>query len=205
MSHNKKETENTFFSGVGLYNPKNGFNIGGSIRAAAAFNSSFLVSSGVRHKEFKTDFRNMDADLGRKRIPCFIGVDSLLPFIPYDTVPVAIERSDDGVSLPNFQHPRRAFYIFGPEDGAISDDILNVCHHKVYIPSSSLNLQVCVHLVLYDRFVKAEKSKEEAYPKCPDCGSDHCKIVENPPVFSDNGWMHCNACNFEGDTSTFIN
>lgn len=207
MAHNKKETLDTMFCGVGLCNPRNGYNIGGVIRAIGAFNVSFLASSGTRYKELKSDFRNMDTEMARKRIPCFLGVNSLHDFIPHDCVPVAIEKNGvDDQSLIDFEHPRRAFYIFGPEDGSVSEDLLDVCQHKVYIPTASLNLQVCVHIVLYDRLVKMMKKNIETIDcvKCPECGSIHHKVVESPPVYTENDWYHCNACGYEADANAFM-
>lgn len=207
MAHNKKETPDTMFCGIGLYNPRNGYNIGGVIRAIGAFNASFLATSGNRYKELKSDFRNMDTEMARKKIPCFIGVNSLHDFIPHDCVPVAIEKNGvDDQSLTDFVHPRRAFYIFGPEDGSVPNDLLNVCKHKVYVPTSSLNLQVCVHIVLYDRLFKMMNTEVETVdcPECPECGSNHCKEVENPPVYTGNVWYHCNACGFEADGNAFV-
>ena len=47
-------------------------------------------------------------------------------------------------------------YIFGPENGSISDDILDHCTHKVMIPTmASLNLGMTVNIVMYDRLAKA--------------------------------------------------
>lgn len=69
-------------------------------------------------------------------------------------IPVAIEVGGSQ-SLPYFEHPENAFYIFGPEDGSIPPQILRKCHHVVAIPTSQcLNLAVAVSTVLYDRIAK---------------------------------------------------
>jgi tRNA(Leu) C34 or U34 (ribose-2'-O)-methylase TrmL len=72
-----------------------------------------------------------------------------------DYIPVAIEIGGSQ-NLAYFQHPRKAFYIFGPEDGSLPPQILRKCHHHVMIPTlHCLNLAVTVSTVLYDRYAKA--------------------------------------------------
>ena len=49
----------------------------------------------------------------------------------------------------------RATYIFGPEDGTLSQDTINCADSVVFIPArSSLNLAASVNVVLYDRQAK---------------------------------------------------
>lgn len=197
MSRNSKETNYTNFCGVGLYNTLNGFNIGSAIRAAGAFNASFVAVSGQRYKSRSSDFRCMDTELARKRIPIFMGVDSLIPFVPYETEIVLLERDDTAVSLPDFVHPRRALYVFGPEDGAIDATVFkDMPTKKVYIPSEySMNLAACVYMTLYDRIAK-KKSFNVDVIKCPSCGSDHTKSLSELTEDGKIG-MHCNACSHD--------
>jgi len=188
MAHNHMETPNTHFCGVGLVNPKNPFNIGAVMRAAGCFNASFLVAQGTRYKDNKADFRNMDVEQARKRMPCFLGVLNILDYVPYDTQIVALERCQGATSLPEFIHPRRALYVFGPEDGAVSEDILKAAQHKVYVPSNgSMNLGACAYTVLYDRASKSS-AFSGTQPDCPSCGNYITKVVEG------NNWKCC-ACN----------
>ncbi len=59
--------------------------------------------------------------------------------------------------LPAFEHPDNAFYMFGPEDGSLSESHLAMCDEVVYIPTlSSLNLAVTANIVLYDRLAKSQ-------------------------------------------------
>jgi tRNA(Leu) C34 or U34 (ribose-2'-O)-methylase TrmL len=72
---------------------------------------------------------------------------------PY--TPVAVEVRDNAEPLPQFEHPERALYVFGPEDGSLNRGILTVCHRFVVIPTTScLNLAAAVNVVLYDRLAK---------------------------------------------------
>jgi tRNA(Leu) C34 or U34 (ribose-2'-O)-methylase TrmL len=197
MAHNSKETNDTNFFGIGLHNPKNPFNIGAVLRAAGCFNSSFVAASGNRYKENKGDFRNMDTEFARKRIPLFLGVNSILDFVPYDAEIVVLERTQNAISLNDFQHPRRAFYIYGPEDGCVPTEMLqNHSFTSVYIPSNgSLNLASACYITLYDRQVKSHSFAVES-THCPNCNSNHIKTVSELNI---NGEMiyHCNACGNE--------
>lgn len=190
MAHNKLETPHTHFCGVGLINPKNPFNIGGVIRACGCFDASFVVVQGTRFKESKADFRHMDVEQARKRIPCFLGVSNVLDYVPYDCEIVAVERCDQSISLPEFRHSRRSFYLLGPEDGALDDAILARSKYKISIPSNgSMNLGACAYTILYDRIAKS-KDFSGNQPDCPSCGNYFTKIV------FENNWKCC-ACNHE--------
>lgn len=81
--------------------------------------------------------------------------------MPNDCTPVAVELTDDAVDLSTFVHPERACYIFGPENGSISEEILKKCQHVVKIPTTmSLNLGMTVNIVMYDRLAKITRNKE---------------------------------------------
>lgn len=198
MAHNSKETDDTHFFGIGMFSPRNGFNIGSAIRAAGNFNASFLVASGRRYNvtdprtgHRKSDYKNTDTEQVRKKIPCFIGVDNLLDFVPFSCETVVLERDESAIALPDFVHPRRAFYIFGPEDGTVPPEITAKCDHKVYIPSTgSMNLAHAITVALYDRGSKASSFNVSEW-NCPTCGSQFYKAV-NDEVF------HCNSCGHEG-------
>ena len=195
MSQNKKETSYTQYADVALQNPLNGFNIGGALRATGAYDGAFLVATGTRYKARNSDFRPMDAEMARKRMPLFLGVPDLASHVPYDCEVVMIERDATSQSLVDFVHPRRALYVFGPEDGAVDTKFIpeGTISHKVYIPSTySLNLSACVYTVLYDREAK-KKIWDVNTIHCPVCNSDHTKeLTEESGV-----GYHCNACGHE--------
>ena len=74
---------------------------------------------------------------------------------PAGYAPVAVEFMDNTESLWNFDHPDRAVYVFGPEDGSIEHSVLAQCRSVVCIPSRfCLNLAAAVNIVLYDRMCK---------------------------------------------------
>lgn len=136
------------YAGIGLVQPKTSINIGSVLRAAGCFGAAMVAVSGRRYKKALTDTM-----CAYRHLP-LIQVDDVRLVIPYDCVPVAIERRDDGIPLPAYKHPQRAFYIFGPEDGEVPRDVRESCRDTVYIPSGSLNLAAAVNVVLYDRAAK---------------------------------------------------
>lgn len=82
-------------------------------------------------------------------------------YIPYDCVPVAIELATDAIPLPEYKHPERAFYIFGPEDSSLGEKTYSWCRDKVYIPMKyCANLAATVNMVLYDRSMKQYLSEK---------------------------------------------
>jgi tRNA(Leu) C34 or U34 (ribose-2'-O)-methylase TrmL len=92
-----------------------------------------------------------------RHIPVVRG-DDLHAMIPFDTVPVAIDLVDGAVELPAYQHPLRAFYVFGPEDGTLGRSVLEWCEHRVVVPTRHcMNLAATVNVVLYDRMAKAHR------------------------------------------------
>jgi len=84
-----------------------------------------------------------------------IRASSLKDVIPFDCVPVAIDLIEGARSLPDYTHPERAFYVFGPEDGTLGRAVTDWCRDVVSIPTAGcMNLAACVNVVLYDRLCK---------------------------------------------------
>lgn len=133
---------------MGLFNPKTPANIGSVLRSCNNFQVSLLSIEGTR-------FERASTDTGKswRHIPMLRG--NLKDFIPYNCVPVAVDLVPDAENLVDFDHPERAYYIFGPEDGTLGKHILDWCPKKVYIPTNHcMNLAQAVNVVLYDRMFK---------------------------------------------------
>jgi tRNA(Leu) C34 or U34 (ribose-2'-O)-methylase TrmL len=131
---------------VGLYNPRNQFNVGSVLRAAQCFNANLVVLQGKRYQRAGTDTMN-----GYKSVP-LVHTEDLFSSIPYRWTPIAVEIVNfESTSLPKFKHPNSAFYIFGPEDGSLPKEVLDKCKEVVSIPSGVLNLAAAVNIILYDR------------------------------------------------------
>jgi len=145
------------FAAIGLHNPKSPGNIGGALRAAHCYGAKLVVVAGNRHE--KRAIRDpMNTPDAWKQIPT-IATDDVFNHLPYDCVPVAVDLVDDATALPSFQHPARAFYIFGPEDGTLGKAVLDRCALRVMIPTvNCMNLAATVNVVLYDRIAKAMRS-----------------------------------------------
>lgn len=141
------------YAAIGLMRPKDVHNVGSVLRAAFCYGAELVAIQGDR-----TPVRSsQDTPQAWRHIPVLRGND-LRAFIPYDAVPVAVDLVDDAISLPAFQHPQRAYYIFGPEDGTLGRDTLDWCHKRVMVPTRMcMNLAATVNVILYDRMAKAER------------------------------------------------
>lgn len=135
---------------IGLDNPKDPNNIGSALRAGGVYGVAMIVASGSRYKRAATDTRS------QHMYTPFLQVENLKDVIPFDCVPVAIDLIDGAISLVEYKHPERAFYIFGPEDGMLGKRITSWCRDTVYVPTNGcMNLAATVNVVLYDRMAKS--------------------------------------------------
>jgi tRNA(Leu) C34 or U34 (ribose-2'-O)-methylase TrmL len=141
------------FTSIGLVRPKDVKNVGAVLRAAYCYNVSMVAIQGDR-----TPVRShVDTPQAWRHIPVLRG-DNLLALIPFDAVPVAVDLVEGATPLPSFQHPQRAFYVFGPEDGTLGKAVLDWCPHRVMVPTRMcMNLAATVNVVLYDRLAKADR------------------------------------------------
>lgn len=137
---------------IGLINPKSPSNVGAVLRAAGCYEAEQVFFTGTRYlnaKKYHTDTKNVV-----ERIPLTC-VDDLATAKPDGATVVVIELIEGATPLHEFVHPENAFYIFGPEDGSISKDVLNWCDEVVYIPTvGCMNLAATCNVVLYDRQAK---------------------------------------------------
>ncbi|MGK0499763.1 MAG: tRNA(Leu) C34 or U34 (ribose-2'-O)-methylase TrmL [Oceanicoccus sp.] len=142
------------YSCIGLYNPKSPENVGSVMRAAGCYGVNSVFYTGNRYnyaKPFYTDTQKV-----YEKLP-LIAVEDLEATVPLGCVPVAVELVEGAKPLPNYKHPARAFYIFGPEDGTLSKKITGFCSDTIYIPTTGcMNLAATVNVVLYDRLAKGD-------------------------------------------------
>lgn len=67
---------------------------------------------------------------------------------------MGVEIVDDAIDLPSYHHPRCAAYVFGPERGVLSPDLLARCTSVVRIPTRfSVNVGIAGAIVMYDRLL----------------------------------------------------
>ena len=138
---------------IGLSNPKSPTNVGAVMRAAGCFNASEVFYTGKRYARaarFHTDTKN-----NSRHIP-LTAVESLLSCAPNNAKIICVELVEGATCLPDYIHPENAYYIFGPEDGSLRQDIINAADAVVYIPTvGCLNLAATVNVLLYDRAAKS--------------------------------------------------
>lgn len=138
---------------IGLCNPKSPGNVGGVMRAAGCYGVNAVRYTGRRYEraaKFQEDTKN-----AVNSIP-LLAVDSLVDNLPEDIKIVSVEFARGATALPEFVHPHRALYIFGPEDGSISQNVLDQSDAVVYVPTiGCMNLAATVNVVLYDRLAKS--------------------------------------------------
>ena len=128
-----------------LENPRNLFNIGAAVRAAAAAGAAGVVNTG-----------NLDP-WKPAALTSGVGLQFALPVANSEELPlcgrplVAVDLGGD--ALPVFHIPNRALLAFGTERQGLSKELLGVADHRVSIPMengvSSLNLATSVAVVLY--------------------------------------------------------
>jgi tRNA(Leu) C34 or U34 (ribose-2'-O)-methylase TrmL len=144
---------NNSLASIGLINPKSPTNVGAVMRAAGCYRVDSVFYTGDRYlraARFSTDTKNVS-----QRIP-LAGVASLLDCIPANAQLVCVEFVEGAIPLPEYRHPDHAFYIFGPEDGTIDQEIIDRADAVVYVPTvGCMNLAASVNVVLYDRLAKS--------------------------------------------------
>lgn len=137
------------YSIIAAHRPKDMHNFAGMMRAAHCYDVKMLVLGDDRYQ-----FSPPNTTKAERSIP-LLRVKNIFDALPYDCVPVAVDIISGAVPLPEYNHPQRAFYIFGPEDGTLGAEITKKCRDVVYIPTKfCMNLAATTNVVLYDRFSK---------------------------------------------------
>ena len=147
---------------IGLINPKSPDNVSSIMRSAGNFQVESVFYTGKRYP--RALMRNPDIPDMRRRIGQTIPlyeVDCLLASARVNTKIVCVEFAENAIALPEFQHPENAFYVFGPEDGNISQDVIDKADAVVYVPTvGCMNLSATVNVLLYDRLAKSFQQME---------------------------------------------
>lgn len=138
---------------VHLIEPKYAHNVGGALRACSVLGAGSLTWTGDRFgfdalKRLPREER-MKA---YRHVSCGAMAETDLEVQAVDLTPVCVELVEGAERLPDFEHPDRALYVFGPEDGGVPKSVRRHCHRFVEIPGRScLNLAAAINVVLYDR------------------------------------------------------
>lgn len=142
---------------IGLCNPKSPTNVGAIMRAVGCYQADQVIYTGVRFDratKYQTDTHNT-----RDTVP-LNQVEDIVESMPDGMQLVCVEFVEGATPLPEFQHPKQAIYLFGPEDGSISQSLVDEADHVVYIPTRGcMNLSASVNVLLYDRLAKSDCRK----------------------------------------------
>lgn len=142
-----------------LVNPKYPRNVGAVLRTCSAYGIDDLRYSGYRMDKALSELSRLPRE---ERMKGYKDVTWGKDDRPFDEfverrgyTPIAIEVRENAEMLHTFDHPENALYVFGPEDGGLTNVTLRHCHRFVAIPTlRCLNLATAVSTVLYDRHVK---------------------------------------------------
>lgn len=136
---------------VGLLNPKSPSNVGAVLRAVGCFEGDGVFYTGerfARAARFHTDTRRVGDAIAPQWVDCLAAARG-------DCSLVCVDWVEGATALPDFVHPPRAFYAFGPEDGTLDQALVDRADAVVYVPTTGcLNLAAAVNVVLYDREAK---------------------------------------------------
>ena len=147
---------------IGLINPKSPDNVHSVMRASGNYGVDGVFYTGRRYSSALE--RNPNApNISRKvskNIP-LSEVTCLLDEVSEDTKIVCVELAENAIALPEYEHPDNAFYIFGPEDSTIAQDVIDRADAVVYVPTiGCMNLSATVNVLLYDRLMKSYQGIE---------------------------------------------
>ena len=150
---------------IGLVNPKSPENVNSVLRSAGNYGVGHVFYTGSRYPRavrLNPDIPHMSRKVGED-IP-LSGVESLIDNVPLDMKIVCVEFAENAIPLPAYQHHENAFYIFGPEDNSITQDIINQADDVVYVPTNGcMNLSATVNVLLYDRLAKSFSSSTDGF------------------------------------------
>lgn len=141
---------------IGLVNPKSPDNVSSVMRAAGNYQVDSILYTGTRYPR-ALSYQARSVDMSRKvsKGVSVSGVECLINSVPEGMSIICVELVVNAIPLPEFEHPENAFYIFGPEDGSISQDIIDKADSVVYVPTiGCMNLAASVNVLLYDRLAK---------------------------------------------------
>lgn len=172
---------------VALVDPKYDFNVAQAVRIASCygvpqvwFNGDRVALEGSKEhrlprEERMKGYREVDICHGEYFFDAFSS----------DVTPVGVELTPSSENLIYFEHPEKALYVFGPEDGGLGKVERRHCHRIIQIPTRHcLNLSMAVGTVLYDRHYKRVLAGLESPHGVAD--AEGRGFVDNPTQLADD-------------------
>lgn len=142
---------------IGLTNPKSPSNVGAVMRAAGCYQVDAVYYTGQRYAraaKFNTDTKRAADRIPLLALGSFFDLNQ--EHNTNGAALVCVELVEGAQPLPEFVHPENAFYVFGPEDGTLSQALINQSDAVIYVPTiGCMNLAATVNVVLYDRLAKS--------------------------------------------------
>ena len=142
---------------IGLVNPKSPNNVHSVMRAAGNFCVDNVFYTGRRYpKALRLNPNSPDMSRKVSQTVPLTSVFSLLGAVSKGMKVICIELAENAIPLTEFEHPSDAFYVFGPEDSTIRQDLIDKADAVVYVPTvGCMNQSATVNVVLYDRLCKS--------------------------------------------------
>ena len=137
------------YFGIGVERLSKPMNAGNLFRSAHAFGAGFLFTVDAAYTQRGG---HSDTSHAPEQMPFYTFDSAAEMQLPKDCKLVGVELLDEAVDLPSFAHPVRAAYVFGPERGNLSDEMVERCDFIVKIPTAfCVNVGVAGAIVMYDR------------------------------------------------------
>lgn len=134
---------------IGAERISKALNLGNLMRSAHGFGAAFTFTLGATYQAVEA---RADTSKGSKHLPHYnwARLDDLV--LPEGCKLVGVELLPEAVDLPSFQHPLRAAYVLGPEQGSLSPALIARCDYIIKIPTSfCVNVAMAGAIVMYDR------------------------------------------------------
>ncbi len=134
---------------IGAERMSKALNLGNLMRSAHGFGASFTFTVGASYQAMEA---RADTSKGQWHLPHYNWAKTSELVLPHGCKLVGIELIDDAIDLPSFRHPLRAAYVLGPEQGSLSEPLLQRCEYVVKIPTRfCINVAMAGAIVMYDR------------------------------------------------------
>lgn len=147
------------FAALGVIDAKGEENVGTLWRSCFQLGAQLLFTVRRRYVEQRSDTLRVPT-----RVPLmhFEDWNAFAAAAPAGATLVAVEMG--GTPLDAFEHPSRAVYLLGSEDGGLPPRVLEACGACVALSAerySSYNVAMAGSIVLYDRLAKERQAQEE--------------------------------------------